>query len=1176
VPPAVTESQADLAQAYKARTAAAKEAELATAELEAREADAKGATDDLGDSEDELAGKTKKAGDAAESGGGFMKILALAAAAVGPEFIVAGSGAAAFAAFAVPGIEQVVKSSDNMAATWGSVSDAQRDADVGIHLLIGDYKSLADSVKPEVITDFDKALDVADDALLEIRPLLDASAVAVGGFIDQFGNFVTSGQTTQFIHFLADEIGPDLHSLGNLLQGGASGVEGLTEALNPVDKVLFNVAGGLLSFIGDLSRAAPWLVDTTVLAIGASVAWGKLSTSIESGGLASAATGLKVVAADVGLVGTELIGFGAEILAVAGEEGVLAAATYGLSAALDVLSLANPFFWVAGAAVAVGALGLVMTHGQQTTAEFVAEVDKANKASGFNVTGYEKAASAFGDYATAAEKTGTALEQTAGVSSRYGTQAEGTALAVQALTQQQQQAAQQSQELTSFVDQLAIHFGITTQQAEELADTVGGNKLAKQVEEGGAALSGAMQKTIAYGNASNATAVAAANLGNNLGLLKNEYGLTNAQLDQSIKAAGLQKSAFDGSGTAAANAVGKFENWANANLHADGALKQVSTDMITFSNDTLTVTARIGGLDDAYNTLVGNFVSGETAQLQVASDMLTIASNAHQAGASMTGANQASVTLQQSFFAAIPDIESAAGAMLKQGDSAKDVTKYIGQEIDALEKQAGKSATAQEAIKALKTWEDQLSASTDSASASSKRQSSELQEQYDRTQDATSAAAGLTTETDQQAAAFERAAGTLQSDFIMQIESMGVQDGTATTATGKLITSILDTGTTSKSTAGDRAQLIADLEHAGVNASSARTDVDDFITSISKIPGEKTFTATVNAHGSWSVSESTVGAPSGHGSIQRPDSFAAQGLFVTGGVPGKDSVLIAAQQGELVVPPDMVQAGAVDHLRGKIPGFETGGYVGTAPGLGTWAGSEDTATDNQVVTATEQAATSAINSAIASSAIGTAVPGHVTGTVASWFSAGTKAAGVPSSWIPGLEEIAHYESGDNPDAEDPISVDGEHAEGIMQMLMSTFMAHHVPGTSSNIFDPVANIASASRYIQGRYGNPLATPGLISVSHGGGYQGYDDGGVLPPLPSGVTAGLNTTGQPESVLNPDQWASIGRLVAAVQQLVTTLGSANRPASITNVWNGTQVPGPEMQQAINVRMALQLSGK
>ena len=38
------------------------------------------------------------------------------------------------------------------------------------------------------------------------------------------------------------------------------------------------------------------------------------------------------------------------------------------------------------------------------------------------------------------------------------------------------------------------------------------------------------------------------------------------------------------------------------------------------------------------------------------------------------------------------------------------------------------------------------------------------------------------------------------------------------------------------------------------------------------------------------------------------------------------------------------------------------------------------------------------------------------------------------------------------------------------MIQPTFSAYHVPGTSSNIYDPVANITAAYNYAYHRYGS----------------------------------------------------------------------------------------------------------
>ena len=66
----------------------------------------------------------------------------------------------------------------------------------------------------------------------------------------------------------------------------------------------------------------------------------------------------------------------------------------------------------------------------------------------------------------------------------------------------------------------------------------------------------------------------------------------------------------------------------------------------------------------------------------------------------------------------------------------------------------------------------------------------------------------------------------------------------------------------------------------------------------------------------------------GTGTVYKTGGHTAQGGYITGGIAGQDSVPIMAMPGEVVVPTAMVNAGAVDHLRGKIPGFAAGGRVG--------------------------------------------------------------------------------------------------------------------------------------------------------------------------------------------------------------------------------------------------------
>lgn len=87
------------------------------------------------------------------------------------------------------------------------------------------------------------------------------------------------------------------------------------------------------------------------------------------------------------------------------------------------------------------------------------------------------------------------------------------------------------------------------------------------------------------------------------------------------------------------------------------------------------------------------------------------------------------------------------------------------------------------------------------------------------------------------------------------------------------------------------------------------------------------------------------------------------------------------------------------------------------------------------------------------------------------------AAGVAKSqwptWEAGLNTLITRESDWNPKAvnrTDANAKAGHPSEGLAQTIPSTFAAYHVNGTSSDIFDPVANVAAAIKYIEANYGS----------------------------------------------------------------------------------------------------------
>ena len=103
------------------------------------------------------------------------------------------------------------------------------------------------------------------------------------------------------------------------------------------------------------------------------------------------------------------------------------------------------------------------------------------------------------------------------------------------------------------------------------------------------------------------------------------------------------------------------------------------------------------------------------------------------------------------------------------------------------------------------------------------------------------------------------------------------------------------------------------------------------------------------------------------------------------------------------------------------------------------------------------------------------------GTVSSWTSQACGIMSVPSAnWVRGYEVLCGRESSGNANAinsydsnaHGSIQSDGyplHCSRGVAQCIPDTFASNHVPGTSANIYDPVANIAASMRYVMNRYG-----------------------------------------------------------------------------------------------------------
>lgn len=250
--------------------------------------------------------------------------------------------------------------------------------------------------------------------------------------------------------------------------------------------------------------------------------------------------------------------------------------------------------------------------------------------------------------------------------------------------------------------------------------------------------------------------------------------------------------------------------------------------------------------------------------------------------------------------------------------------------------------------------------------------------------------------------------------------------------------------------------------------------------------------------------------------------FASGGLVRGPGSGTSDSIPALLSNGEFVV-----NARSTSQHRSLLeainaPRFANGGLAATVGGDVATMGTADIGNyllGMQQLTQLGQAKLAAA----AAASVGGSIP---SGSQLAIINAALKAAGVPppgalAQWQAGLNTLITRESGWNPNAinlTDSNAAAGDPSRGLAQTIMSTFMAYHAAGTSTNIYDPVANVAAAIRYIVATYGN------ISNVQQANANlppKGYDSGG---PWPSGIL-GINTSGMTEGVLTGKGVSNLG---------------------------------------------------
>jgi hypothetical protein len=290
-------------------------------------------------------------------------------------------------------------------------------------------------------------------------------------------------------------------------------------------------------------------------------------------------------------------------------------------------------------------------------------------------------------------------------------------------------------------------------------------------------------------------------------------------------------------------------------------------------------------------------------------------------------------------------------------------------------------------------------------------------------------------------------------------------------------------------------------------------------------------TITISGTGTWKVGEAGQGNLGGagvHG--QRTAGFAGGGYVSTGTGPTADDVIARVSKGEVIVPTYMVQAGEVDHLRGRLPGFATGGLVG-------WPNQEDKSTVTAIESATAAAfkAGALTNFGMFTGAAGggNAVNMAIAKSLFPW----------PASMWPAYNYVEMREAGYNLTARNPSS----GAYGVAQFINGPSEYAQYGG---NVNTAGGQFTAMYNYIRQRYGNPVA-----AAAHEQAFNWYDNGGWMK---SG-TFGLNSSGKPEPVFSDHQWQILANNVKGGDGMSSEATLDDVVAGLADVEHAVSSTGP-----------------
>jgi cell wall-associated NlpC family hydrolase len=348
------------------------------------------------------------------------------------------------------------------------------------------------------------------------------------------------------------------------------------------------------------------------------------------------------------------------------------------------------------------------------------------------------------------------------------------------------------------------------------------------------------------------------------------------------------------------------------------------------SND---ITQKIDSLNSAWKTWLGTVTGSQTSFDTFAQGMEVLKNDAgtvtlhlgllklktDQTKTGVDSLSASGINLNQAFMAEVGNLSSLEASMRSANASQKDQNTTMKAGIAALIPFAAGSKEATSVLFALAqqanyTGNDSIKGLAAWAGIKSPAALKIMKKAAD---DATVAASNL--------------ANTIQNLLNVQFQNDVIEASGASSALKKYTTDLVNNRDKTRAGQTDRQNLINDLIHAGLKADAARRYVDGLSTSLGKIPKTEKPSVIMTGFGKFTISD-VPGGITLPGTGGRRITGNAAGWRVPG-YGGGDKYPAYLEGGEAVVPKHLVAPIAPFLGAHGVPGFESGTFVGSVPGL---------------------------------------------------------------------------------------------------------------------------------------------------------------------------------------------------------------------------------------------------